>query len=91
MAHHWSDQFENQMSGEEFKKLFSKDESQPGATGKFPDGKIDALDEGEIRIRIGVKDKRIIMEFGKPVASIGFTKDEAFAIGEQIIEIALKV
>lgn len=45
MAHHWSNQFENQMSKEELEKLFSKDTNQPGATGKFPDGKMDAMDE----------------------------------------------
>lgn len=53
MAHHWSNQFENQMSPEDFKNLFCKNENDPGATGKFPDGKIDAMDEGEIRMRIG--------------------------------------
>jgi hypothetical protein len=91
MAHHWSDQFENQMSRDEFDKLFQKDEHKPGATGKFPDGKIDPLDEGEIRLRIGVIEGRIVIDFGKSIASIGFTKQQALEIGQNLIEKALKL
>lgn len=90
MAHHWN-QFENQMSKDELEKLFSKSPDQPGATGKFPDGKIDPLDEGEIRIGIGIVEGRIVIEFGKPISSIGFTKDEALRIGQDLIERALKL
>lgn len=91
MAHHWSQQFENQMSKEELEKLFQKDETQPGATGRFPDGKLDPMDEGELRLRIGVIQGRIVMEFGKSIASIGFTKSQALEIGQILIDKALKM
>jgi hypothetical protein len=91
MAHHWRNQHENQMSKEEFEKLFQKDETLPGATGKFPDGKLDPMDEGELRMRLGVVDGRLIIEFGKPIASIGFTRDEAIAIGQAILDKAFKL
>lgn len=91
MAHHWSNQHENQMSPEEFKKLFEKDETKPGATGNFPDGKLDPMDEGEIRLRMAVMDGRLIIEFGKPIASIGLTRDEAISIGQAILDKAFKL
>lgn len=91
MAHHWSEQHENQMSPEEFKKLFQKDPDLPGATGKFPDGKMDALDEGELQMRVGTVKGRIVLEFGKSIASIGFTKEEALGLGQALIERALKL
>lgn len=91
MAHHWSNQFENQMSREDFEKLIQKDETQPGATGNFPDGKLDPLDEGEIRLRMGILDGRLIIEFGKPIASIGFTREEAINIGQAILDKAFKL
>lgn len=91
MAHHWSEQFENQMSRQDFEKLIQKKDDQPGATGKFPDGKLDPLDEGEIQIRMGSLDGRLIIEFGKPISSIGFTRDEAIHIGQAILDKAFKL
>lgn len=49
-----------------------------GATGEFPDGKLNELDEGGIRFGITVVDGKLIMNFGaKPITWIGFTKAEA--------------
>lgn len=90
MAHHWSEQFDNKMSPEEFKNLFNKGH-EPGATGRFPDGKLDPMDEGELQFRIGSIDGRLVIDFGKPIHSIGFTKDEALNIGQAIIDRALKL
>lgn len=90
MAHHWSDPQENQMSKDEFKKLFTKGD-EPGATGKYPDGKLDPLDEGELQMRLGNIQGRIVIEFGKPITSIGFTKDEALALGQALIDRALNI
>lgn len=91
MAHHWSGE-NSQMSPEEFKKLFvKKGEDVAGATGKFPDGKMDPLDEGEIQMRMTTIDKRIVIDFGKPITSIGFTRDEAIGLGQAILDRAFKL
>jgi len=42
-----------------------------GATGRFPEGKIHASDEGELSFAVGAKEGNVIVEFGKPVAWIG--------------------
>ncbi len=61
-----------------------------GATGKFPNGKLNENDEGEIRIGIRADSNGIVtMNFGKPTAWIGFTKKQAYQIGELLIKDAL--
>jgi hypothetical protein len=78
MSHHSQEIFEQQHSAE-FSKQF-KDMFSPlpniGATGKFPDGKINEKDEGELQFAMTVSDGRLIMNFGKPVAWIGFEKEQ---------------
>lgn len=39
-----------------------------GATGEFPEGKLNASDEGELRCAILHKDGQVGIQFGKPVA-----------------------
>lgn len=48
-----------------------------GATGNFPDGKLNENDEGEIMVGITSAEDRVILNFGKPVHWIGFTKEQA--------------
>jgi hypothetical protein len=55
-----------------------------GATGQFPQGKIDKTDEGEIAIAIGHKQNKVVINFGKPVAWIGFDKRQALEIAQLI-------
>lgn len=55
-----------------------------GATGKFPDGKMDPTDEGELQFAVCVKDGKVIFEFGKPVAWVGFTPEQARGIAASI-------
>ncbi len=43
-----------------------------GPTGNYPRGKFSDNDDGELRIRMGIKDKTFIIEFGCPVGWIGF-------------------
>jgi hypothetical protein len=52
-----------------------------GPTGKFPDGKLNDTDEGEIQVGIAEVDGRVVMNFGKPIEWIGFTKEQAKQIG----------
>lgn len=44
---------------------------------KYPRGKFNADDEGELAMKIGVKDKTVIMDFGKPVVWIGLGPQDA--------------
>jgi len=48
-----------------------------GPTGKFPEGKLTETDEGEIKIAIGNKNGKVIIDFGSPVTWIGFTPEQA--------------
>ena len=55
-----------------------------GATQKFPQGQLDPTDEGEIKIAVGVQDGKVIINFGKPVAWIGFDSKQARQLAESI-------
>jgi hypothetical protein len=64
---------------------------RPGATGKFSDGKISPDDEGDLRFSLFIQHGRLILDFGKPVAWIGLTADQAKEIGERMIEAAYRL
>lgn len=72
---------------EKLMKTFMRPPSTPnlGATGNFPEPKITDDDEGEIRIGITEKDGVVVIDFGKLVSWIGFTKEQAKEIGETLI------
>ena len=55
-----------------------------GETGDFPRGKLNADDEGGLRIAVGVKDRTVIIAFGKEIAWLGMSKPEALALAESI-------
>jgi len=50
----------------------------------YPRGKLSADDEGQLCIAVTVKDKTLIVDFGKPVAWIGLDKATALALAETI-------
>lgn len=52
-----------------------------GATGEYPDGKINQQDKGEIAVGIAVHEGKLIMDFGaEPVHWGGLTKKEAIEL-----------
>lgn len=59
-----------------------------GATGKFPEGKINQDDEGELQLGIKIIDGRIVINFGKPVAWLGFPGDLAYKLANKLTELA---
>lgn len=62
-------------------------EKQFGATGRYPDGKLNENDEGEISLGIATHEGKVIMNFGdNPIKWIGFTKEQAKIIGEALIK-----
>lgn len=78
---------------EDFLKQFKKPKNELdeqgielGATGTYPDGKIASNDEGALAIGIAIVNERIIIDFGKPVHTIGFTKVEAVALANYLFD-----
>ncbi len=57
-----------------------------GATGDFPRGKFSEDDEGELRLGIAVKDRTVLINFGKPVVWIGLDKNGAIEFAENILK-----
>jgi hypothetical protein len=57
-----------------------------GSTGKFPDGKLNEDDEGEMRIAVGIEDNCVIIMFGERVSWIGLTAEDARALANSLIE-----
>lgn len=66
-----------------------KEQYNLGETGLFPDGKLTEKDEGEIKIAIGEMGGRVIMNFGKPITWIGFTKEQAKGIAESLLKFSV--
>lgn len=82
MAHHGEDYGRSRM---DLDKIFGKrGEKLAGATGQFPEGKLMDSDEGELRILIGHKDGKVVIDFGTPTTWIGFTADQANDIASML-------
>ena len=45
--------------------------SNLGATGRYPDGKLNEHDEGELRIAVGEHKGNVFLDFGKPITWLG--------------------
>jgi hypothetical protein len=58
--------------------------SKLGGTGDFPRGKLNASDEGGLQLAIGVKDRTVIIDFGKSVVWLGLDKRTALQFAESI-------
>jgi hypothetical protein len=59
-----------------------------GATGKYPRGKADADDEGELRMALAADHANGIvrLEFGKPIAWLGLPSGEARQLAKLLTE-----
>lgn len=101
MGHHAQEPFAN-FDGDEAKKLFEelrlkslsdrlKNPNDLGPTGKFPDGKIADNDEGEIKIGITTMNEKVVLEFGKPIYTVGFTADQAISIASVLVKRAMEI
>ena len=55
-----------------------------GPTGDFPAGKLVPHDEGGLMFGVTVFGGRVVFDFGKPIHSIGFTRNEALELAELI-------
>ena len=59
-----------------------------GHTGKFPHGRLNKDDEGELMLGIAVdkNNKTVIINFGRPVAWIGLKYSDAIAVSKSLAE-----
>lgn len=58
----------------------------PGATGEFPEGKLNDADEGEIAVAIYSKDGRLVLNFGKKLSFVALKKDQVIIFAEELIK-----
>jgi hypothetical protein len=59
---------------------------EPGATGKFPEGKLNESDKGEIRIGVDVVTRKVVINFGQqPITWIGLNLFQARDLAESLI------
>lgn len=66
-------------------------EQTPGPTGEFPEGKLTELDEGEIRIAVGIVENKVVIDFGAEVTWIGMNGDQAHTLGRRLVKLAKKL
>jgi hypothetical protein len=64
---------------------------QLGATGEFPKGKIHETDQGELRFIVFNRDRKIILEFGKPVEWMGLDPSDARGLAELLVKHANQI
>lgn len=59
-----------------------------GATNTFPQGKMTATDEGELRLAVFKRDGTVVLDFGTPVAWIGLDSASAKGLAELLMKYA---
>jgi hypothetical protein len=57
---------------------------KPGATGKFPEGKLVPNDEGEVRLIVGHFRDKVIVDFGTPVKWFAMEPEQAIELAKHI-------
>jgi hypothetical protein len=79
MAHHNFD------LGDDIKKLLGF-KGELGATGNYPNGQYSSRDEGEIQFAVAADAAKqvVLVDFGKPVHSLGLTPDQAVELADLI-------
>ena len=79
MSHHSSEPPRKEMH-DLMKKVF----------GEFPDGKLNAQDEGGLAMAVGIEEGGVRLQFPKPVAWVAMTPDEAIGLAESLVKNARK-
>lgn len=62
-----------------------------GATGVYPNGKLNEDDEGQLRFAMTVHDGVVILDFGKQIHWLGLPKEEAMKLGQMLIDKANQI
>jgi hypothetical protein len=58
---------------------------------QFPRGKLNDSDEGELQMKIGVRDRTVILDFGKPVVWLGLDYHTAMNLAANIMKRAQEI
>lgn len=61
-------------------------QSSLGPTGEYTNGKLSPDDEGGLMVGITNFNGRVVLDFGKPVQSIGLTRPEALQLAKTIAD-----
>ena len=61
-------------------------DAQATLQGEYPDGKLNALDEGALAVMVGHENGKVVMQFHHPVRWIGFTPQQAVEIAQDMIK-----
>jgi hypothetical protein len=61
-----------------------------GATGQFPEGKLNEADEGEIQFGITTDNGKVVINFGTPVSWMGMNPEQARELGALLSHHAFK-
>ena len=88
MSHHTS-------TSDAIRSLLQKDGERLGlgATGAYPEGVVNDLDEGEIKFGITSDRKRqkVFLNFGKAIDMVGMNPEQAIAVAQSLIKHARAV
>ena len=57
-----------------------------GASGRYPQGKLDDSDEGELTMAVTRDGDVIRIDFGKPVAWLAMSAEEALGLARLLVE-----
>lgn len=64
---------------------------EAGPTGRFPDGRLNAEDEGELVIRLSVEGRCVRIDFGKPVAWLALDPQTALNLAFALLNHARQI
>jgi len=62
-----------------------------GPTGKYPNGKLEPSDDGELKLAIGTMDGLVMVEFGTPVAWLAMSPNDARRLADSLTQMAARV
>jgi hypothetical protein len=57
-----------------------------GATGRFPEGQLTDSDEGEIQFRVGVIERKVVIDFGQEVVWVGMNAEQARGLARMLLK-----
>lgn len=77
MSHH---------SGHDDEAMRALHSAMKDALGEYPAGKLNAADEGALAVGIGHQHGKVVLQFPKSVAWIGFTPEQAVEIAETLVQ-----
>jgi hypothetical protein len=82
------DMFRHKMTPEAVEEGLVAIEEKLGATGNFPEGKLTKADEGEIQFAIAADPgaRKVLVDFGQPVAWLGMNPDQARGLADMLRE-----